>query len=311
MCGMSKGRILITPRSVSKNGHSYLQELEKCGYEVICPFPGEQPTEEELLQVLPECVGYLAGVEKVSERVLQECKNLKVISRNGVGIDNVDCDSARNLGIVLKVAAGANSRGVAELAIGYIFTMYRSLIMTHNSVKSGGWQRVKGEEIFGRTIGVIGTGQIGQQVARMAKGLGMKVVGYDLYPNKELVAEEVLEYMSFDEVLACADIISLHCPAGEKPLIAAESLGKMKKGVFLINTARANLIEQNALYAALESGMVAGYAVDAFAAEPPELTPLLTHEKVILSAHIGGLTTQSVDRAVKMAVDNILEVLEN
>lgn len=308
---MSKGKILVTPRSVSKNGHPYLCELEASGYEVFCPFPGIQPSTAELLQVLPDCVGYLAGVESVPAEVLKKCRKLKVISRNGVGIENVDCDCARELGIELKIAAGANSRGVAELAVCYIFTMCRQLILTHNSVKNGGWVREIGNEVFGKTLSVIGTGQIGAQVALMAKGLGMEILGYDLYPNAKLEQDKILKYVSLEEAVSKANIISLHCPASEKPLIDHKMISKMQRGVYLINTSRAALVDQESLLAALNMGAVSAYAVDAFTAEPPELTPLLKHDNVILSAHIGGFTTESVDRAVKMAVDNILGVLEN
>ncbi len=306
---MSKGKILITPRSLSKNGHPYLQTITDAGFEVIMPYPGRQPTEAELLLALPQCVGYLAGVEKVTAKVLEACDCLRVISRNGVGIDNVDSVVAAQKNIVLKVACGANSRGVAELAISAIFSLYRSLVFTHNSVKGGGWQRIKGHEVYGKTLGIIGTGQIGQYVAKMARGLDMKIVAYDLYPNIKLEEDGVLKYAELDAVFECSDIISLHCPVGERPLIDCEAIAKMKTGVVLINTARGALVDQAALLDALESGKVLGYAVDTFASEPPELTPLLKHERVILSSHIGGFTTESVDRATIVAVDNILAEL--
>lgn len=306
---MSSGKILITPRSLSKDGHPYLQRLREAGYEVIMPYPGKQPTEEELIVSLPGCVGYLAGVEKVTARVLDACPSLRVISRNGVGIDNVDPEAAARQHIVLKVARGANSRGVAELAISAIFTLYRAIIPTHNSVKNGGWERTKGHEVCGKTLGLIGTGQIGQYVAKMARGLDMQIIAYDLYPNPELEVAGLLQYRTLEEVLQQSDILSLHCPAGEEPLLNRDSLQQVKDGVVIINTAREALVAQEAMLDALNSRKVAGYAVDAFACEPPELTPLLQHERVILSSHIGGFTSESVDRATIAAVDNILEVL--
>ncbi len=308
---MSNGKILVTPRSLSKNGHPLLKELEDAGYEVLTPFPGKQPSKEELLSVLPDCVAYLAGVEKVDADVIAACPDLKVISRNGVGIDNVDCQAAEAKGISLQVTRGANSRGVAELALAQMMAMLRSLIPVNSSVKAGGWDRTKGIEVYGRTLGIVGTGQIGQHLAKMAAGLDMKIIGYDLYPDKTLEERNpAFKYVdSIDEVLKNSDVVSLHIPAGEKPVINAESLATMKDGSYLINTARAALVDQDALLEALESGRIAGYAVDAFASEPPELTAMHKHDKVILSSHIGGFTAESVDRATAGAIRNILDVL--
>ena len=307
---MSKGKILVTPRSLSKNGHPLLKELEDAGYEVLTPFPGKQPTRDELLSVLPDCVGYLAGVEKVDADVITACNKLKVISRNGVGIDNVDCTAAESRGISLQVTRGANSRGVAELAVTLMLTMIRSIPGTNSSIKNGGWDRTKGIEAEGKTLGIIGTGQIGQHVAKMAAGLDMKIIGYDLYPDAGLEKRNpAFKYGSVEDVLKNSDIVTLHCPAGEKPLINKDALKMMKRGAYLINTARAQLVDQEAMLTALETGEISGYAVDAFESEPPELTPLLKHHRVILSSHIGGFTTESVDRATKGAIRNILDVL--
>lgn len=306
---MSKGKILITPRSLSKNGHPGLMDLETAGYEVLTPFPGVMPTEDQLTKVLPECTGYLAGVEKISAGLLEKCPNLRVISRNGVGIDNVDKNAAKKMGISLKITPGANSRGVAELTIGLLFSLIRSIPQTNTSIKSGNWDRLKGMEIQGKTLGIVGTGMIGQQVISMASGMGMKVLAYDLYPNESLENKDDIKYCSMEELLTNSDIVTLHCPAGDNPLINETALSQMKHGSYLINTARSALVDDKALLSSLESGKINGYAVDAFDKEPPELTPLLRHSKVITTAHIGGFTTESVDRATFAAVKNLLDVL--
>ncbi len=308
---INKGKILVTPRSLSKSGHPFLERLREAGYEVIMPFPGVQPSIEELSSVLPECAGYLAGVEKVSAEVLKKCDKLRVISRNGVGIDNVDARAAGEMGISLQVARGANSRGVAELAITLMLTLLRDISSTNSSVKNGGWHRTKGFEVDGRTLGIIGTGQIGQYTAKMAAGLDMKIIAYDPYPTPEL-PERIpgFSYESINVLFSSSDIISLHCPAGSIPLINSETLGLCRKGTYLINTARSALVDQNALLSALDKGIIAGYAVDAFDSEPPELSPLLKHDKVILTSHIGGFTAESIDRATEAAVKNLLDNLD-
>jgi D-3-phosphoglycerate dehydrogenase len=306
---MNKGKILVTPRSLSKNGHPGLADLETAGYEVLTPFPGQMPSEEQLKKVLPGCIGYLAGVEKVSAELLAKCHNLRVISRNGVGIDNVDRISAEKMGISLKITPGANSRGVAELTIGLMFSLIRSIPQTNTSIKSGNWDRLKGMEIQGKTLGVVGTGMIGQLVIYMAAGMGMKILAYDLYPNESLGNRDDVKYCSMEELLSKSDIVTLHCPAGDTPLMNETTISQMKQGNYLINTARSALVDAPALLSALQSGKLSGYAVDAFDKEPPELTPLLQHNKVITTAHIGGFTTESVDRATFAAVKNLLDVL--
>lgn len=302
-------KILITPRSLSKNGHPALDDLKQAGYEVVFATPGKQPSEAELLEILPTCTGYLAGVEPVSGEVLRKCSRLKVISRNGVGIDNVDLAAADEMGISIEKAAGTNSRGVAELAIGLILAGARSIAYSDRHLKSGGWERRKGFELEGKTLGIIGCGMIGKYTAKMALGLDMKVMAYDLYPDNNFKPSDDFKYLTVEEIFAEADIISLHCPPGEKPLIDAAALASMKDGVFVINTARAGLIDEQAVVDALDSGKLFCYATDVFVKEPPEPSELIAHEKVITTPHIGGFTTESVDRATQTAVDNILKVL--
>ncbi len=302
-------KILVTPRSLSGKGHPALEGLRKAGYEVVFAVPGKQPTEDELLAILPECVGYLAGVEPVSGKVLRECSKLKVISRNGIGIDNVDLPVAEELGIKVEKAAGANSRGVAELAITLMLSGLRSVPWSSDRLKAGGWDRRIGIEVEGRTLGIIGCGQIGKYTSKMALGLDMKVMAYDLYPDRGFNPSDDFGFSSIERIFAAADVISLHCPPGEKPLIDAAALSSMKDGVYLVNTARAGLIDEAAVLAALESGKLSGYATDVFETEPPKPSALIAHEKVITTPHIGGFTTESVDRATQAAVDNILKVL--
>jgi D-3-phosphoglycerate dehydrogenase / 2-oxoglutarate reductase len=307
---MKKGKILVTPRSLSNNGHPELLNLKDAGYDVLTPFPGEMPTENQLTDVLPDCIAYLAGVERISGKVLEKCPDLRVISRNGVGIDNVDISVVEKMKIVLKTVPGANSRGVAELTMGLMFSLVRSIPQISYSIKSGNWNRERGMEINGKTLGVIGTGMIGQQVISMGAGLGMNVLAYDLYPDTSIKKLKNVKYCSKDKLLRESDIITLHCPAGDRPLINKKIFDIIKKGSFLINTARSTLVDDKALLDSLNTGIISGYAVDVYDQEPPSMTPLFLHKQVITTAHIGGFTTESVDRATRGAVQNILSVLE-
>ncbi len=305
-----KGKIAVTPRSLSRNGHPALQTLTDAGYEVIFPTPGKQPTVDELRIFLPECVGYLAGVEPVPGDVLALCPTLKVISRNGVGVDNVDLAATQALGIAVEKAIGANSRGVAELAISLMLAGLRHVAWSDQQIKQGRWSRREGIEVYGRTLGVVGCGQIGRYVVQMALGLGMAALAYDLFPDPAFAAAGDFRYVELDALLSQADVVSLHCPPATRPLIDATALGRMKPGALLINTARAALVDDQAVLQALDSGKLRGFATDVYDREPPAMTALLGHERVIATPHAGGLTEESIERATEAAVRNLLRVLE-
>ena len=303
------GKILITPRSLTKEGHPALEQLKKAGHQVLTCTPGKMPDEAELLALLPGCVGYLAGVEKVTARVLEAAQGLKVVSRNGAGIDNVDLETAKRLGIAVRPAPGANARGVAELTIALVFALLRWIPWSDGQLKRQSWSRKQGLEAAGRTLGLVGCGNIGRLVVELATAVGLKTIAFKRHPDPSF-APAHFRWVSPEELYAGADLISMHCPAGPKPVIDREAIGKMKKGAFLVNTARAGVVDEQAVLEALDSGKLAGYAVDVFAQEPPKDWKLAGHEKVIATPHIGGFTEESVSRATEDAVRNILEVLK-
>jgi phosphoglycerate dehydrogenase-like enzyme len=305
------GKVLITPRSLSKSGHPSLDLLKDAGHEIVFSTPGKQPSEEELLQVLPACAGYLAGVEKISARVLESAKGLKVISRNGSGIDNIDLEAAKRLGILICKTAGANAKGVAELTIGLMFSLARFVPLHDGKMKDEVWERTKGIELEGRTLGLVGCGQIGQEVATRAVGLGMNVLAFRRHPDKSFKPSDSFGWRSFEEVLEKSDVISMHRPAtpSGEPVITEQMIEKMKKGVYIINTARASLIDEGAVLKALESCQIAGLATDVYEKEPPEKFSLVKHSRVIATPHLGGFTKESVDRATLAAVENLIKSL--
>ena len=304
-------KILVTPRSVTTGGHPSLEALKAAGFQVVFCTPGKQPGEDELIRLLPGCAGYLAGVEPITAWVLESAADLRVISRNGVGIDNIDLDAAQRRGIRILRAETANTEGVAELAVGLMFALARSIPFSDRALKAGQWQRRKGIELAGRTLGLLGCGRIGRRVTEIVLGLGMKVLAYDVYPDPAFKPAPHFRYTSLAEVLERSDVISLHSPAQpeNRPLIDAAALARMKKGSLLINTARASLIDNQALAAALDRGQLAGAAVDVFDAEPPADRRLIAGDRLIATPHVGGYTDESVDRAVTVAVENLLEYL--
>lgn len=308
---MKMNRILVTPRSLTSGGHPALALLTRAGYEVVLSEAGKLPDEATLIQHMAGCVGWLAGVEPVSEKVIHAADKLKVISRNGVGVDNLPIDILRKRDIRVCTADGANASGVAELAIALMFASLRHIHSTSSGIKQGQWPRLQGNEFRGQLLGVIGCGAIGREVARLACALGCRVMGFDpLQPDLNLPAD-YFRYATLEEIWQQATMITLHCPPPKdgSALIDAPQLARMLPGTLIVNTARAGLVNEQAIIDALDSGKLKAYATDVFNEEPPQSLALAGHPGVIATSHIGGFTRESVDRATEMAVTNILKVL--
>ncbi len=309
----SQARILVTPRSLTAEPHPDVERLRDNGFDIVYSRAGAIPTEDELVELVPGCVGWLAGVEPVTPRVVEAAGNLKAISRNGVGVDNLPVDMLAKRGVRVMIAEGANAPGVAELTIGLVFSALRSIPLADTGIKAGNWPRIRGMEIRGRTVGIIGCGAIGREVARMVVALGAKVIAYDpLRPNLNLPSSG-FEYAEIDEIVGEAEILSLHCPLPKdgSALLDRKRLSSARPGLILVNTARARLVDEDALIEALDEGRVGCYATDVFEPEPPVSLRLAGHGQVIATSHIGGFTAESVDRATRIAADNLLSALKD
>lgn len=308
---MTTPKILITPRALTRDDHPALERLSAAGYTLVFCTAGKTPTEAELMQLIPDCVGWLAGVEPVSAAVIDAAHSLKAISRNGTGVDNLPMETIRQKGIAVLRAEGANARGVAELAITLMMSAMRHVPAIDAGMKSGNWLRLLGREIEGRTIAVIGYGRIGSEFAKMACGLGARVRGYDPFitqPTRPI--GDFVWHRDFD-LLDGADVVSLHAPGRSdgQPLLGAIELSRLAPGAIVVNTARASLVSAEAMLDALGSGQIGVYATDVFEQEPPLPSPLLAHPNVIRTSHIGGYTEESVTRATTTAVENLLRTL--
>jgi D-3-phosphoglycerate dehydrogenase / 2-oxoglutarate reductase len=312
MSSTTPSGILVTPRSLTETGLDNVPELKPLrasGYQLVAAPAGRVPTEEELLELLSGCVGWLAGVERIGARVLEVAKDLRVISRNGAGTDAIDLEAAERAGVRVERAAGANAQGVAELALALALSALRNVPWSAAALRSGGWRRWQGRELQDCTVGVVGLGAIGRRLAGLFDSLGSRVIAYDPFAPAKPSAR--IRLVDLPEVLASSDVVSLHAPppADGRPLLDAARMAAIARGAVLVNTARSALVDDEAVLAALEDGTLAAYAVDAFDSEPPELTPLLQHERVLATPHIGGYTTGSVRRATTIAVENLLAVL--
>jgi D-3-phosphoglycerate dehydrogenase len=301
-------RILITPRSLTSDPPLELGPLQAAGHELVFATPGKTPDEAELLRLVPGVEGWLAGVEPVSPAVIAAAGRLRVISRNGTGVDNLPLAEAEARGIRIERAQAANATGVAELAVALALAACRHLPEVSRGVREGGWPRLKGREIEGAVVGIVGLGAIGRKVAGVMAALGAQVLAADPFrPDLGVLAGRVA-YADLPDLLARAEIVSLHCPmpADGRPVLDARALGTMRRGAIVVNTARAGLVDEAALTAALEAGGIATYATDVFATEPPAPGGIAAHPRVIATSHIGGLTDESVRRATEIAVANLL-----
>ncbi len=265
-------------------------------------------TPEELPTVLPAYDGMVVRSRtKVRQPLIDVCPHLKVIVRGGVGLDTIDAEYARSKGITVMNTPMASSASVAELAIGYMFALARSIYQATSSVKAEKWEKklFEGDEIGGKTLGLIGIGNIGKEVARKANALGMTVLAYDPYVK----AAEGVKLVTLDELLAAADYISLHLPKTKESagMISSNQIAKMKTGVRIINCARGGIIDEAALYDALTGGKVAGAALDVYAEEPPTDWKLMKLPNVIGSPHIGAATHEAQGRVGAEVADKLID----
>lgn len=307
-----RGSILITPRSLSKGGHPALSALTERGYDLVMPAPGEIPDETALLRAVPDCVGWLAGVEPVSEAVIGAARRLRVISRNGTGVDNLPLPVLEARQIRVFRAEGTNARGVAELALALTLAGLRRIVWTHEGMRRGDWPRSLGREIAGARVAVVGLGAIGTTYARMCLDLGAEVAGVDPYATEGVLEGAGFTRSGLDAAMAGADVVSLHAPmpADGQPLLTEARIAGLARGAVVVNTARAGLVDAGAVQAALGSGRIACYATDVFETEPPAPSPLLAHPGVVMTSHIGGFTEASVERSTIRAVENLLLALD-
>jgi D-3-phosphoglycerate dehydrogenase len=265
-------------------------------------------TPEELIKEIPAYDGMVVRSRtKVRVPVIDAAKNLKVIMRGGVGLDNIDVEYAESKGITVLNTPAASSASVAELTIGYMLALARHIPEATASMKAGQWEKKKfeGSEINGKTLGIVGYGRIGSEVAQRANALGMDILVYDPYVTQ--LSEGKL--VSLDDLLAQSDYITFHLPHTDEThnMISTAEFEKMKKGVYIVNCARGGIVDEDALYNAIQSGKAAGAALDVFAQEPLTDYKLFSLDQVIGSPHIGASTEEALARVGAEVADKLIE----
>ena len=305
-------KVLVTPTSLKEGTVSEpMERLRAFAGEIVYNPAGRPLEEDELIPLLSDCDGYIAGLDQVTEKVLTACPKLKCVSRYGVGCDGVDLEAAARLGITVTNTPGMNSQAVAELALGLILSTARRIPYLDAQTRQGSWVRSTGVELQGKTLGVIGLGAIGKLLARFCQAIGMEVIAYDPYINRDYCVENSIEPVELQELLSRAHVISLHLPlnSSTRHMIDREAIGIMRPGAILINSSRGAIIDEAAAYEALVSGKLGGLGLDAFETEPPTGSPLLTLPNVTLTPHTGAHTKEASLKMQGLAVDNLIRVL--
>ncbi|MDI6844619.1 MAG: D-2-hydroxyacid dehydrogenase [Candidatus Saccharicenans sp.] len=288
---MAMTRILIADH-LDKEAVAELQKVP--GFEVT---EKAGLSEAELVQIIPEFeVVVVRSATKITRPVIESGKNLKLIIRAGIGLDNIDVAAAREKGIEVANTPAATSISVAEHTLGLMIGAVRHHGPANLSMKQHKWEKkaFMGTELYGKTLGIIGFGRIGKEVAKRALAFGMEIIAYDVIPiSTDLPVKQV----SLDELLQKADIITLHVPKTPKPLLGEEEFSKMKDGVVIVNVARGGVVDEKALLKALNSGKVKAAALDVFEKEPPEDFSLIDHPKVTATPHLGASAEEGQKRA--------------
>ncbi len=307
--------VLVTARAFGRFSQEPYEILSQAGCSLAPnPWQGQKLDEAALLTLVSDIDALICGEDEVTAKVIAAAPRLRVISKFGVGVDKIAVAAATERGIPVCNAPGANSESVADMAFCLLLGIARRLPYCDGEVRRGKWQSIIGCEIYGKTIGIMGLGKIGKAVARRAKGFGMKILAYDAYPDAAFAAQEGVTLVDMATLLREADFVSLHVPSSpdNKAIIASEQLAMMKPSAFLINTARGDLVDEDALYLALKTGKLAGAAVDVFAQEPPNpASPLLGLENIVVAPHVAAHTVEAINNMGVMSARNAVAIINN
>lgn len=290
----------------------HLQILSEAGFEPVVPPAGMKLSDpKHLVAALEGCEAVIAGSEPYTPEVFAGLKDLRVIARWGVGFDAVNLQEADRRKIVVATTPGCNHHSVAELAITMMMAVSRGFPRLDQQVRAGKWVRIPLPRLQGKTLGLVGLGRIGQATATRAIGLGMNVIAYEPFPNREFVAQQGIELVDLDTLYARSPFISLHLPSTPetKHLINRESIAKMQRGTVIVNTSRGPLIKEADLVEGLVSGHLGGAGLDVFETEPlPLESPLMKLDNVLLSGHVAGMDQESERDTATMAANIIVDL---
>lgn len=305
-------KILITPSSFGECGPEPIRLLEDAGLDFALNSSGRRLTIEEVIGLGRDSVGLIAGLERLDAVALAQFPKLRVISRLGSGVENVDLAAARSRGIVVRNTPYGPTRAVAELTLGMVLALLRFIPLADRNLRQGVWRKEIGQLLQGRVLGIVGLGRIGREVAQLMRSMGCHVIGYDLAPDGAWAADNEVRLVEFEDLLSESEILCLHVSVSpdEMPLIGVTELATMRAGALLINMARGGVVDEVALLDVLENGTLAGAALDVFL-EEPYTGPLTEIENVILTPHLGSYASDAKLAMEIEAVNNLVQALEN
>ena len=303
-------KVIITPSSFGKCGNQPFELLKENKFEIILNPFGRKMTPDEVIKYGNDCTGIIAGVEPLNSKVLTSLSNLRCISRVGVGIDNIDLECARKLGITIKVTPDVAKQAVAELTIGLMFDVLRKISFRDREIRKGNWNKEMGYLFRDKKIGIVGLGRIGKTVANLSIALGAKVTATDINPDINWAKKNKVKIVKFNDIFKESNIISIHISSSPNnlSLIGKKELSQMKKGSYLINLSRGDIVDEEALYFALKNNYIVGAAVDVFGQEPYD-GKLTSLDNVVLSSHVGSYAKESRLRMEIESVKNLIETL--
>jgi D-3-phosphoglycerate dehydrogenase / 2-oxoglutarate reductase len=303
-------KALIAPMTLAKLQGPHLTLLQNAGFDLAFPPRPMQLVESELLEILPGVDAVLAGSEPYTPSVLRANPTLRVIARVGVGYDAVDVPAATECGIAVTIAPGTNQDAVAEHTFCLMLALVKNLISQHAGVQAGAWPRGTNLPLRGQTLGIAGLGRIGKAVALRGEVFGMKLLAYEPYPDAAFAAKHHITFVSFEQLLAESDFLSLHLPltAQSEHVINTKTLAAMKPTAFLINTARGGLVCEADLFVALRDKRIAGAGLDVFEKEPPGPNPIFQLDNVVLTPHAAGVDVRSRDAMTMSAAEAIVSL---
>lgn len=288
-------KISVTSASFSKN-IELRAELLKLSKNAAFNDAGIRYDKQAIIDYLKDSTAAVVGLEFIDDEVLAACPNLKIIAKYGVGLDNIDIDACQKRGVAIGWSGGVNRLSVAEMTLGFMLMLSRNLYVTSNLLKNGVWNKSGGFQLSGKTVGIIGFGFIGQEVARLLAPFGCELAINDIVDKKAEIASFGAKAATKDEIFEKADFITVHTPLTDetRSLIDISVLKKIKNSAFVINTARGGIVDEIALKEALKNGDIAGAAIDAYLDEPPSDKELLSLPNLICTPHIGGNADEAV-----------------
>jgi D-3-phosphoglycerate dehydrogenase len=312
---MSGERVLVTCRQMQSCIDEFQARLNKRQLDLVLPEIVQLPSEEDLIEIIGDFDGMIAGDDPLSARVLEQAKRMRIISKWGVGIDGIDLDAARRLGISVMNTPGVFGGEVADIALGYVIMLARQLHRIDASVKAGGWFKHEGRSLAEKVLGVAGFGSIGQAIGMRGKSFGMRVVAHDVSAAASAAAADMgVEILGRDELFQQSDFLVLCSPLTPETrhMVGERTLALMQRGSFLVNVGRGSLVDEVALVEALDSGHVAAAALDVFEEEPlPAGSELRRFDQCVFGSHNASNTQEGVLRASAMAVEHLLQGLDS